>query len=641
MNGPSLRARLLRLLLAVLTCMGLSEVALRCAALRKAPLTFDVGPSTGAYLTGFTASEERPPTTLRWARNRARIDWPLVSDGGPATLRARYGRFVDQQVSVVVYVNGRAAGAFGARPGRQRVERLDLELPANRPLRLELASDDPQDLALALDWLQLRGPGFRAAPAVLSPRLLVAGVLLVALFAGCSWTGAGATALVALLLQTAFAAVDPFGFVHVLERVTWPALLAGALAAALLRTRPAGRLAVLAFLLSYLLKGALIFHPSYFYNDVRNNRRYVEALRDDPGTLLERSRAAQTRLGVGYPRIVGGKKYAFPYSPVFFVPFGLLRDTTSVDEGLKHAVVALAACETLLVFLLSARVFGAGTGAYAALLAACLPIQASRLLLALWATLGGHAFDLLALWAACNWALGPQSRRAFALTAGAVMGSYLTYVASLFNMSLFTGGLALLLPRLRWRALLLGVLGSLVTIGLLYFDFTVQFVTEILPSYWASGSAGGEPPPSRLITLAGALWRIPLFFGWFYPLLAAAGFWISAKRSQPAVFRVIVAYGGAFVVLVLLRGLGGGLFNDVKEIEMVAPLVALLAGAALEALQRLSRLGCALAVVLTFRLLVMDGVLPSWGDFRKWTQLAELEDRHDRGLPHGGPQRLR
>jgi hypothetical protein len=49
---------------------------------------------------------------------------------------------------------------------------------------------------------------------------------------------------------------------------------------------------------------------------------------------------------------------------------------------------------------------------------------------------------------------------------------------------------------------------------------------------------------------------------------------------------VLFAYGLAFLALVLMRGLGGGLFRDLKEITFVAPLVAVAAGASLDSLAR-------------------------------------------------------
>jgi hypothetical protein len=289
---------------------------------------------------------------------------------------------------------------------------------------------------------------------------------------------------------------------------------------------------------------------------------------------------------------------------------------------LKHAVVICAAAEVLLVFLLAGRVFGPGAGAIAALLAAFLPIQYSRLLLAMWSTVGGHVFDVLALWAALGWVLTPASRRACVLTWICVQASFLTYVSSLFNMSLFTALGALAEKPVRWRLLAIGAGSGLLTVALLYLDFTLLFVREILPGFLAAGAGTGiQPPLSRGETLAAALARIPIFYGWIYPPLVLAGLWLARKRAPAPVFRVLSAYGLAFVVLVLLRGLGGGLFKDLKEIEFVAPLVALLAGATLEDLAARGRAGMLASVFLTLAL-VAFGVDTSWGYFTTWTALA-------------------
>jgi hypothetical protein len=85
-------------------------------------------------------------------------------------------------------------------------------------------------------------------------------------------------------------------------------------------------------------------------------------------------------------------------------------------------------------------------------------------------------------------------------------------------------------------------------------------------------------------SVLGALARIPLFYGYGLPALAAAGFVLTRRRAEPAVFRVVAAYALAFAGLVALRALSLGLFKDLKEVEFASPLVALLAGASLDAL---------------------------------------------------------
>jgi hypothetical protein len=624
-SAPSLPRRLA----ALAALLVVAEALLAAAGARRAPLTFDVGPSTPAYLEGFTSSEERPPVTSRWARDRAAITLPLEAAAGEATLVLRCARFLDRSVRVQAFAAGTPLGAFDVHPGRFRVLRLPARLPGG-PLRLEFAADGPNDLAFALDWVRVEGARWRLPWRLVAPRALVAGVFALALLAGFGLWSALAAGLAAALCEAAWLAADPFALAHVLARVTLPALVLGLAVTLVARGRPFGRALVLIFLASYVAKGATVFHPSYFYNDVRNNRRFVEALRDDPGTLAERRRAAQVRIGVAYPRVVGGQQYAFPYSPVFFMPFGLAgHEAVDVEEAMKHVVVAAAALEAVIVFFLAGLVFGAwsAAGALAAFVAALLPVFTSRLVLALWSTLGGHLFDSLALLATVAWALRPASRRRFAATAAAVQASYLTYVASLFNMALFTGFVALLVRRLRARALAVGVLAALVTVGALYFDFSLLFVREILPAYLRAGAepsaTEGLPGASRMAALGAALHRIPIFYGWLLPPLAVAGLVVARRRAADDVVRVLVAWLLAFVALVALRGLAGGLFKDMKEIEFAAPLVALLAGGALCELAARGRAGRALAAALALAVAAW-ATATSYGIVNAWTRLADL-----------------
>jgi hypothetical protein len=473
------------------------------------------------------------------------------------------------------------AGSFPARAGPFREETIAIRVPPG-PVRLEVLPEGPPDPGVALDWIRIEGVAFELPAAAWPARALVLGAFLLALAAG---FGAGAALLAGLCLAAAiavWAAFDPFALVHVVARVALPALALAGLTLLLFRSRPGARWLVLLVLASHLSKGAALFHPGYFYNDVRNNRRFAQALVEDGGPLLERGHAAQRRFGVAYPRIIAGRKYAFPYSPVFFYPFGLAGpEPQDVDEALKQAVTALAAVQVPLAFWIAGLVFGSGAGLGAAFVAALLPIDVSRLVLALWATAGGHALDTLAFGLALLFAGRPESRAAFAGFAAAVQASYLTYVASLFNMGLFTSALALLHGRRGARFLAVGVLGAAVTVLLLYRDFVAVFVGEILPAV-LRGQGGAAPEAGA--SAAGPLARVPIFYGWGLPALAAAGFVLVRRRAAPESARVVTAYALALAALVLLRSLPGGLFKDLKEMEFAAPLVALTAGASLETL---------------------------------------------------------
>ncbi len=608
-----------RAALALLLLLAATEGLLALAAHARAPVVVDVGPSTGAYGSGFTDSEERPPTTFRWTRGHATVTVPLATRPGDAVLVVRHQGVYRSPVVVHVLVQGREAGSFPAQAGPFRVTRVPVAVPAGE-LRLDFIPEGPADPGIAIDWIALEGACVRLPGSAWAPRVLVAGVFLLALVAGFALLPAAGIGAACAAAVAAWAAADPFACVHVLAHLTVPGLALAALALLLMRGRRHARWLLLLVLGSYLTKGAALFHPSYFYNDVRNNRRYVQALGGSDGTLLERSHRAQVQIGVGYPRIVGGKKYAFPYSPVFFLPFTLLpSEPLVIDEAMKHVVLALAAGEVLLAFWIAGLVLGPAAGWGAAVVAALLPVYTSRLLLALWATIGGHFLDTLMIGAALAVAARPESRRAFAGFAAAAVASLLAYVTSLFSVSLFAGLLALLDRRHWLRVALAWAAGVGLTLGLLYRDFVVTFATEILPAAIAGHGGGAAGGP--LDGLASALDRVRIFYGFALPLLAVAGFVIVRRRAAQATRGALAAWALAFLAMVVLRSLPGGLFKDLKEMEFVAPLVALTAGATLEELATRGRSGRLAAALVGLGLLAF-GAARYLDYVAAWTALA-------------------
>lgn len=609
----------MRRLLALAGLLAFTEALFLVAPRARGTLVVDVGPSTGAYGAGFTDSEERPPTTFRWTRSGAGLALPLVGSGGEGVMTVRYGRPLDSSVRVQVLLSRRPVTVFEARPGRFRSVRLPVTLPDGR-LRIDFWPEDGGELGVAIDWLQIAGGAWRIPVDAHGPRLLVAGTFLLFLAAGFPLLGALALAGTLALIEGYWAAVDPFGCVHVLSRLAVPALVLTGLALLIVRKHKGARWMALIFLAGYLAKGAGLFYPSYFYNDVRNNRRFVMALARPGGWLPDERLSAQVAIGVAYPRSVAGKSYAFPYSPVFFLPFTLLRqDHTTIDETLKHVALACAAAEVMLVFWIAGLVFGEGAGVGAAFVAALLPVFYSRLLLALWSTLGGHVFDTLVLGTALLLAAQPESRERLCSFAAAAQASLLTYVASLFNVTLFTGFLALLLRRLSLRVLAAWAVAVSVTLVLLHADFAVLFLREILPAFLTSqGSAGTT---GAVASTTNAVGRIPLFYGWGLPALAVAGFLLARRKSSPEAVRVLAAHALAFAGLVALRALPGGLFKDMKEIEFVAPLVAVLAGASLEELWSRGRPGRIAACLVAVGLLAFAA--DRYAEFlAAWTALA-------------------
>jgi hypothetical protein len=593
-----------------LALLGLFAFLLFLASLRRPPIVVDIGPSTGRYGSGFEDSEETPPTTSRWTRQQAEFDIPLQVDASPVRVSVRAARYLDDPTRITLTMNGKPVADFEQPRGRQRIQEFEAPLPEG-PLNLGLHSEDPK-LGMALDWIRIEGARFRVPVSEWTVWILPPGIFAALLLGGASMSLAGGMTAILLLGLAGVAAVDPFGFVHVMRDVSVPAVVLSLLAALAFRGQA---MVVLAVTMTVFLKGGFLFHPNFFYNDVRQNDRFVGALKSYPGGLLERSTRAQIDLGVGYPRIIGGKKYAFPYSPVFYWPFTALpADRDIVIRALKHVAIVGAALEVALVFLLT-RTLAPGAAAGAAWLAFAFPIVTSRLLYAMWSTVVAHSLDLLMILLAVRVLADPTKRKTWLMLFAAVMASLLTYVSSLFTVSAFLLCLALLASAVRWRAVVLWAVAVLGVVVCLYGRFAWTFATEILPTLVSGSGRVGTGPAEDTGGLIAAFSRIVLFGGWGFPCFALAGLALLSRRTEPAA-TVLKAYALAFLSLVALRGLSGGLFKDLKEVEFGGGALAILSALAIE---RISPGG---ARRLCLAGLVAAGVWMQYGHFERWSRLV-------------------
>ncbi len=590
--------------------LALFALLLDLAGRFRQPIIVDIGPSTGRYGSGFEDSEETPPTTSRWTLQNATFDIPLSVGASPARFSFRAARYLDDPTRITVTVGGKGFAAFEQAPGRQRIQEVEAPLPEGR-LRLGLTSEDPK-LGMALDWIRIDGARWRIPADEWTVWILPIGIFGALFLAGASRNLAGGAPAVALAVLAAIAAIDPFGFVHSMRDVAVPAVLFSLVAAVVFHGQTAVVLAVTA---TVLLKGGFLFHPNYFYNDVRQNDRYVSALRSYEGGLLERSTQAQINLGVGYPRIIGGKKYAFPYSPIFYWPFTALPpDRDIVVRALKHVALLGATLEVALAVLF-ARKISPTAGAAAGWLTFAFPIVSSRMLFAMWSTVVAHALDLLVILLAARMVEEPKDRKAWLRLFAAIIATLLTYVSSLFTMSAFLLVLAVVSSNIRWRVIGLWLIAILGVVLGLYRGFTITFLSEILPVLWSGSGRMAVAPSADAGGLLASFSRIVLFAGYGFPAFAVAGFALTLRRREPSAI-VLKAYALAFVGLVLLRGLSEGLLKDLKEVEFGGPALTILGALALE------RFGPNHARRLVLLGLVATGLWMQYGHFEKWSRLV-------------------
>lgn len=573
----------------------LALAALGFEAARGAPgpvaAVLSLGPNDGAYVDGFAPLYEIEPETqraTRWSGYQARIELP-VELSGPARLAFEAARVLPETALVEVTVDGRAVSRLAARGGAWQTRVVDLGATSGLPARVGFVIDshDRRGLGLRFDWLAvLVGEGGRLAVTGVARALLVTLpplLFLCLLVGGLRLPGAALVAAGLGLALLGLARSDPFAVAHVVLRAGPALLLATAACALLLRRHPGGGAVAAVLALSLAVKAWAVFHPGYTYPDVMNHRRYVYAFTSAAGGVLQRGLAAQVEVNTAYPRYVGGKAYAFPYSPLFFVPFSWLpqgdapRDADRIEDALRLVSLLAGAAQVPLAFALAARAAGPLAGVLAAAFTAAMAPMHSRLLLAMWPTVVGHLLDVVAILAALRAGLGaapPLAPFRWALA------SCLLYISSLFNMSAFFAALSACDRGHARRWLLTGAAAGAITVGLLYAPFVATFVTEIVPAKLAGGASGtlGQalPPPHAALT------RAATFYGPFATLAAVLGA-LALRRARPPVRRVLAAWGLALVLLLALRAFGGGLFKDLKELLFGETLVAVLAGIGLAA----------------------------------------------------------
>ncbi len=573
-------------------------------------VTFQLGPNDYLYIEGFAPyyEVENGRIGTRWTTYHARVTLPLTIEGGPVAIAYRFSRVFGETAEAEVTLAGSTVDRFTARGGA--VETRRVRFPAVSPtpvvIGFDVDSHERRNLGLKLDWISVEagdGARFRLrgwarwCPAVLAILLFV-----LCRVAGLSWPASGCVGLGFVLFVASALRLDPFGLAHVLVELCLPLVLLSTAAAVFLRRRPLGAWVLPIFILGYLLKGYGLFHPTTFYPDVTNARDYVEAFRETKGSLAERGVEAQTKTNVGYPRIVAGKAYAFPYSPLYFLPFALARTPGAIEDAVRHAGLAASILEVLPLFWLASTIFSPRTGALAALLWTFLPPVFSRLLLALHATVVGNLLDTLVIVSVLLLSFEPESRRRLVAVFATTLASLLVYTSSLFSVSAFLIFVSILERKLAFRLMGILFLCGTITVTWLYWPFLIAFFTEILPVVARGGAAtGGEPAGSPVFH---ALSRIPLFYGYGYPVFALAGLLLARRQAHPRAYRLLAAWGLGFFLMISLRAFGGGLFKDLKEITFVAPLVAILAGATLTSLSNTGRWGRLAAVVFTAYLAV-------------------------------------
>jgi hypothetical protein len=573
-------------------------VLIAWAFLRPAPMLVDLGAGDEALARGFQDWERAGPegrTMFRWSRDGARLELPARVKAERLRLRVRLARFLPDPVELTWRVNGRDAAQQTVAPRGWHVETLDVGA-TDGPLVIEIRSPHaPDALGAAIDWVEISGvervlPRPRALAGLLA---LVLGLPIAAhLIAGTRSTHAVAATL--LLAVPGMLLLDPAQALVAVAKTAPAAFFVFAVFAGFSRFRPAEfhpafTVSAVAATISLLL----LLHPAYYYPDVDTHARLVWSIRQDPQLIADPS-PYQQRTGA-WTRAIGDEKVAFPYSPAFHVAAWPLAWLFGETDAVKVLAVIAFGGSILLVHAL-ARTMGLPIPAavLAQALFASLPVQSSRLWLALFPTLFGQALELVMLLALARH-LPTLGARSLAIVGGLMLLAQTAYTGSVVNVAAVAGVLALLLwmNGARAAALRVGVLALLSTAVV-----AVVFYGRFLPIYYAKVLGAAASAPTNLDgAWATALGRIPHFFGLVYPLLVVFTFGRGPSDGRPA-YQVLAAAAAAGLLLVVIRGAMPLAVRDVKEIELLAAPAAIFSAATLVWLrERSGRTAAGLLVV--------------------------------------------
>ena len=633
----------------------LSASALFLAFQAPGDIFLDFGPNDARYVSGFREDFEiDEPTLIHWSRDRARVRLPFYLRS-PYEVTLRFKRHIEKPAEMRLFLDGEAVETFTVPRQDFTVRRFRNPNPGGGVFELGLVSrsEDRRPLGLALDWMSVRPSGgflsvIPTAPAFLAllswvaafyllPRALGLGEPVSLLFGG----AAAACLVVAALthkLWPVHASMTLGLRAHVVTLLLalfyiWRRRKKGSFFA-----EPLARWAVLLVCAGMAVRLLALFHPDFYYPDVRTHSKFVSLIwTEGLSGFLSNHIDNQHRhlLGLQY---VSGRWVAFPYPPLLYLsiyPLSLLK--LPVEEWMMLVPTALLSVEALVLFAIGGKLgLGPRASLLAVLLHASARVLAFRLAVASYASLFGHFWDMLAVLY-----LALFFERLHRPLYGAGLGllvaiSILSYAGSVLTLGLFVPFLcvAVLLcrearPSLRTAAALAGwpLAGALAAAWIFY----LQYIPELLgPS---SGSeafpgAGGlsaliEPKLTPWAALSMAFYRLRLFYGWLYALggiaLLARFFWRRGKGVHPLALPLTLAASGTYLAMNFLRaGLGSThIFQFSKDDLVILPVITLLFGGLLGAMWEKGALPRALALAL----------LLGWAGWGLWSLSGDVQRR--------------
>ncbi|MFQ5789798.1 MAG: hypothetical protein ACE5JI_04905, partial [Acidobacteriota bacterium] len=483
-----------------------SSVLLLAAYQIPSDIFLAFGPNDGPYVGGFREEFEiDEPYLIHWSGRRGRVRLPFLLPRGPFAISFRYKRHTRLPADIRLFVAGQPVDRFLV-PQQDFTVRTATVLANPRPwepLTLDFLADspDPRPLGLAFDWLRVE-PGPGSTP--LLPTATALGYLLgviLGLYAfprlfGFSSGRSLAVALGGAVVLAAMAATHKLAPVHMATTLGLRPHAFALMALVFFHfrrrsedsafSRPVARWVLLAFYLGTTVRLLALFHPEFYYPDVRTHSKFVYLIwTQGIGGFFANHIEHQHRHLLGL-QLVGDQWMAFPYPPLLYLliyPLSLLR--LPVDDWMKIVPTFLVGLEALVVYAMACRLGLSGrTAAIASWFHTTAALVAFRLTVASYAAVLGHFWDVL-------------------------VGLYLLFLFRDMDRALIGVGLALL------------VSGSLLSYagGVLVLGFFIPAFSIAAWLWRRRGGDAGRAARTLLWSAAGAFFAIALFYLQYIPEL--------------------------------------------------------------------------------------------------------------------------
>ncbi len=293
-------------------------------------IDFNLGPGDTPYLEGFLpAYEIDEKLGTHWTTYDATIALPLRVEGGPVDVVYRYARVFGETAEIEVDVSGvpidgfsRRGGAFEERHGSLAV----LDTPLSFAVRCD--SHERQNMGIKLDWVRF-DLGDQSSVRLIGwafwQPIVITLMLLVVWIASGAGVARAATLTAPLALALAFGLWSDPWLTHRLVRGLAIAVPLFGLAVLgigrLIKVDRATLRLVFGFMLvAFLVWAAAVNHPDFYYPDLRTHARLVGFVHEAGLDFLVSPSSVITEHNVWVTEAYG-QTYAFPYTPMFHLPF--------------------------------------------------------------------------------------------------------------------------------------------------------------------------------------------------------------------------------------------------------------------------------------------------------------------------------